>query len=372
MDAPSSSVKASTATAPDPTYRLDQSYEANIAAGPAFDGPWPAIPATPMKSFFGFPVRSRFGVAAGILGNSQWLSAYARLGFDILTFKTVRSEARLCGTPPNWIWLEPGSVARAVDDPAGALVTTDHVPMQLADWTLGGSFGMPSLPPAMWREELRAARAAVGAGQVLIASVVGTAHEHTTEDEIVADFSALAKEVVAGGAHIVEANLSCPNVGKREGQIFLDTALASRIAGAIRDAVGSVPVLLKVGEIREEPGMEHFLAAVAGIADGVVLMNAPSRRIVKADGTRYFPAGREQAGVTGAAIKGIALRAIGMAAATVRRRGYRLGIVGVGGVVAPRDAMDFIEAGACAALTVTGAALAPRLACAVKDAFPEV
>ena len=45
-----------------PTYRIDRSFEWNWQHGPHFDGPWPAVPATPMKTFLGFPVRSRFGI----------------------------------------------------------------------------------------------------------------------------------------------------------------------------------------------------------------------------------------------------------------------------------------------------------------------
>ena len=359
-------------TAPAPTYRLDQSYEANIAAGPRFDGPWPDIIDTPLKSFFGFPVRSRFGVAAGILGNSRWISAYSRLGFDILTFKTIRSETRLCGTPPNWMWLDPDSLAGGIDDPERPLVIGGQTPSTLSDWSLGGSFGIPSLEPAVWRDEIRAARASLRDAQVLIVSVVGTAHPHTTEDEIVADFAALAREAVECGAHLVEANLSCPNVGKREGQIFLDTELSIRIARAVRDAVGSVPVLLKVGELRDEESIARFLAGVAGLADGVVLMNSPARRMVRADQGPYFPPGREVAGVTGAAVKPIALRAIRQASALIRRHGYPLQIVGVGGVITPADARDFIDAGACAALAVTGAAMNPWLADSVKRQMPEL
>ncbi len=82
---------------PHPTYRTDRSFEWNHANGPDFAGPWPAVPDTPMKEFFGLPVRSRFGVPASVLVNSRWMGTYARLGFDILTYKTVRSQARVAG-----------------------------------------------------------------------------------------------------------------------------------------------------------------------------------------------------------------------------------------------------------------------------------
>src|SRR5258706_12511947 len=51
---------------------------------------------TPLKEFLGLKVRSRLGIAAGILLNSKWVAAYAGLGFDVLTYKTVRSSHRPC------------------------------------------------------------------------------------------------------------------------------------------------------------------------------------------------------------------------------------------------------------------------------------
>jgi len=47
-------------------------------------------------------------------------------------------------------------------------------------------------------------------------------------------------------------------------------------------------------------------------------------------------------------------------------------VIGVGGLTRPEDARAFLEAGACAALAGTGAALDPHLAIRVKTAAPEL
>ena len=88
------------------TYRLDQTYDWNFQNGPEYDGAFPPVPATSQKDFFGIPVNSRLGIAAGLLLNSRWISTYARLGFDILTYKTVRSSYRRCYDLPNWILID--------------------------------------------------------------------------------------------------------------------------------------------------------------------------------------------------------------------------------------------------------------------------
>ena len=135
------------------TYRLDQTYDWNFQNGPEYDGAFPPVPATPQKDFFGIPVNSRLGIAAGLLLNSRWISTYARLGFDILTYKTVRSSYRRCYDLPNWILIDtegqidPGrldeSQVRRPGEPGEATMTTSSV-----------SFGMPSRAPDEWMPDV--------------------------------------------------------------------------------------------------------------------------------------------------------------------------------------------------------------------------
>lgn len=350
-----------------PTYRFDKSFEWNYVHGPHLDGPWPEVPPTPMKSFFGLPVRSRFGIPASILPNSRWLETYARLGFDILTYKSVRRVARACGPAPNWMFADESSVAAAMRDPAAPVMVTSE-----AGGTTAGSFGMPSVLPEIWMAEMEKCRAALASGQVLIASVVGTAGPDVSEEAFVADFADLAARAADAGAHILEINLSCPNVGKAEGQIYLDAALTARIARAVKKATGGRPLLLKSGAIRDPAHFLNLLKAVAGAADGLVLINGPSRRIVNAAGAPAFGPGRERAGVTGAAIKPLALGAVKQALALIAEHKLPLEVVGCGGVTSPQDARDFLAAGACAALSATGATLNPYLACELKAQAPDL
>src|ERR1044072_9153618 len=94
-----------------PTYRFDRSFEQNAALGPAFAGATADVPATPMKDFFGHRVASRFGVAASLVMNERWLELYSRLGFDLLTYKTVRSRERIAHPVPNWLYVDESSLS---------------------------------------------------------------------------------------------------------------------------------------------------------------------------------------------------------------------------------------------------------------------
>src|SRR5262245_21595180 len=60
------------------------------------------VPAVPGSwQFCGLRVGSPLGVPAGPLLNGRWLLYYASLGFDVLTYKTVRSGPRECYPLPN-------------------------------------------------------------------------------------------------------------------------------------------------------------------------------------------------------------------------------------------------------------------------------
>lgn len=359
-------------TTPRPTYRVDRSFEWNHANGPDFAGPWPSVPETPAKDFFGLPVRSRFGVPASILLNSRWIETYARLGFDLLTYKTVRSQARLCHAPPNWLFLDERSVAADLGDAETPLVRATRPPADPRAATAAGSFGIPSVAAEVWTPDIATARRALGKGQVLIVSVVGTARPGLSEEAFIADFADLAKIVAENGADIVEADLSCPNVARREGEVYLDVKLSTAIARATKAVAGGRPVLLKIGDIADRAMLAEFLDSVAGSADGVAMINAPSRRIVDAAGVPAFGAGRERAGVTGSAVKEIALRAVRAAASHIKSRGLPLKVIGVGGIASAADARAFLEAGAYAVQSATAATWNPHLASEIKASAPEI
>jgi hypothetical protein len=311
-------------------------------------------------------------VPASILLNSRWIEAYARLGFDLLTYKTVRSTARLCHAPPNWLFLDERSVADGLAQAEAPLSLAARPPSRPYAATAAGSFGIPSVAPERWKPDLAAARRVLGAGQVLIVSVVGTARPGLSEEAFVADFAALAASVAESGADVVEADLSCPNVARREGEVYLDVKLSSEIARATKAVAGGRPVLLKIGDIPDRVRMAAFLDSVAGAADGIVMINAPSRRIVDGAGLPAFGSGRERAGVTGGAVKEIALRAVHDAAKHIVRNSLPLKVIGVGGIASVADAKSFLEAGAYAVQSATAATWNPLLACEIKAADREI
>jgi dihydroorotate dehydrogenase len=364
MEAPS---KAEVRAAPRPTYRIDKPFEWNAAHGPDFDGPWPEVPATAATRFLGLPVRSTFGVAASLLVNEAWVRTYARLGFDLLTYKTVRSQPWRSHPMPNWLFAQPETAARLADPSVDQLALPDW-PDDLSTASAAGSLGMPSTAPEVWQEDIGRSRAALGDGQVLIVSVVATVGPDTRRADMLHEFEDLAARVRAAGADAVEANLSCPNVDAREGEVFRDAALAAEIGQAIANGAGGAPTLLKIGHLEDDGALGALLRTVADHVDAVVMVNGVSRRIVGPAGAPAYGPGRERSGIIGDALRPLALDQVARARRIIDAEALPLEIVGVGGASKAAHVQAFRDAGACAIQCASAATWNPCLAVELKAA----
>jgi len=342
-----------------PTYDIGQSYEFNYERGPLLEGPFAEVPSTPLKELFGLKVRSRIGIAAGLLLNSKWIAGYARLGFDLLTYKTVRSQSRACYPPPNWVFVE------APND-SGPVYETNFDPQHAADASSAVCFGMPSMSPDVWRRDIRIAKSSLGEGQVLIVSVVATPGENPSAQGIAEDFAQCAAWATEAGADVIEANFSCPNVCSAEGSIFLDAKFSGLIAGQIRRAIGSTPLTIKIGEFGSPAKMRTFFHAVANSANAVTLVNCIVRPVLNRAGQPVFGEQFRNVGVTGRAIHRPSLALIRQAAELMKQDGLDLKILAVGGASRAADVGDFFTAGAAAVLMGSAPMYLPDLALKIK------
>lgn len=340
------------------TYDIYQTYQYNYDRGPAFASePRPdRLKAELQTEFLGLKVRSRIGIAAGILLNSKWILGYARRGFDILTYKTVRSSHRPCYPLPNWLF---------VDDPTG-----DDGPVYVNEkpkgdrrlWSSAVCFGMPSMSPEVWREDIGRAKAGLSAGQILIVSVVATPSENPTPTEVADDFAQCARWAAEAGADVIEANFSCPNVCSAEGSIYTDPEFSRAIVQTIRGAIGSKPLLIKVGHYKDRELMRRCLFAVNGLVNGITLVNAISRPVLYRDGRPAFGPKYVRAGVLGRAIHEPCVQSVREAAAIIRENNLPLSIAAVGGVSQAQDATDFFTAGADAVMLGSSPMYLPDIA----------
>lgn len=139
---------------------------------------------------------------------------------------------------------------------------------------------------------------------------------------------------------LLEINISCPNV--KEGGIAFgqNPKSAEEITQAVKQAAKQ-PVIMKLSPNVTDIA-EMARAVEAGGADAVSLINTLTGMKIDVN-RRTFAVANKTAGVSGPAIKPIAVRMVYQAANAIR-----LPIIGMGGIRTAEDALEFIMAGATA------------------------
>ena len=337
-----------------PRYDPRQTYDWNYTHAPApVPQEEPQVPGS--WDFCGLPVQSPLGIAAGPLLNGKWILYYAALGFDVMTYKTVRSRHRECYALPN---LQPvgASRLRGGDAPLGA-----EEEMR-GSWAV--SFGMPSKSPDIWRADIETTRRALPKHKLLSVSVVATPEPHWTVDDLAEDFARCARWAVESGADAVEANFSCPNVASADAQLYQQPETAGRVAARLRAAVGTKPLLIKIGHVTEEAEATALAGAVSAYADALVMVNCISAQIVDSQKHPLFEGQRR--GIAGDAIRESALDQVRLFARVVRQRGLKLRLVGVGGIATAEHVRAHLDAGAHAVQLATAAMIDPRVGLQIR------
>jgi len=186
-----------------------------------------------------------------------------------------------------------------------------------------------------------------GARTAVIVSIAG-------DDE--AEFRALAKRLSKiKRVDALELNLSCPNIryGMNEGLIAHDEKAVYKVVKAVRGATG-LTVIAKLSPNVTDVGVIASAAEAAG-ADAVALTNTFIGMAVDID-TRRPRLGNVTGGLSGPAIKPLSLRAVWAAAKNID-----IPIIGMGGIMDYRDAVEFMLCGATAVQVGTANFVDPAL-----------
>lgn len=335
-----------------PIYDIEKSYLENATEGPFFDAPIPDRPKTSAPvDFFGCKLNSPLGIPAGPLLNARWIALAAKLGFDLLVYKTIRSFAHPGHALPNMIYVKP-----AEDD----LALVCEEPKNLDGLMLTNSFGMPSRSPEFLLEDIDRANRSLGPGQAMIVSIVGTPNQGVS---FVQDFVRAAELAKEAGAKFIEANLSCPNVGKAEGQLYTNPEAVYQFAHAIVRAIHPIPLILKTGVFPSADSLRNSLEAAARAgAGGICGINSVSYHVVDGNGNPALGAHRLSSGVCGAGIRKKAVDFLQTASLIIRKEKLDLELLGCGGVVKCEHFDELLSAGAKIAMSATGMMWDPFLA----------
>jgi dihydroorotate dehydrogenase (NAD+) catalytic subunit len=174
------------------------------------------------------------------------------------------------------------------------------------------------------------------------------------------EFARLAEGLSrAEGVHLLELNVSCPNVAAGGLAFGVDPDAAAKVTAAAV-AAGDRPVMVKLSP--QAPDIAAVARAVqdAGAA-AISLINTIPSLAVDID-TRRPRLANVIGGLSGPAIKPVALRLVWQAA-----RAVRVPVIGIGGVTTVRDALEFMLVGASGVQIGTANFINPRVTLDVID-----
>ncbi|MDR3344088.1 MAG: dihydroorotate dehydrogenase [Oscillospiraceae bacterium] len=165
---------------------------------------------------------------------------------------------------------------------------------------------------------------------VVIANAAGSTVE---------DYSENVALLAQSGVHMIELNISCPNV--KEGGVAFGTSCASveKIVGAAKKVSGNKPLIVKLSP-NVTSIAEIARAAESAGADALSLINTITGMKIDVD-TRRPILRNNTGGLSGAALLPVAVRMVWEV-----RRAVALPIIGMGGVTKWQDAAELILAGA--------------------------
>ena len=291
--------------------------------------------------FLGIPMKNLLVVASGILGTSaSVMERCAREGAGAVTSKSTGPEPR-----------------------------TGHAnPVTLA-WN-GGVINAIGLTNPGCREEVpllcETRRRLRALGVPLFASVFAPSVEA---------FGEVARVIAEAEPDLIEVNISCPNVGSEFGTPFSATAKsAAEVTAVVRKAV-KLPISIKLAPNVPEIG-RIAQAVVSEGADVLTAINSMPAMLIDAYAGKPVLK-NATGGLSGAAIKPIALKAVWEIAQMVR-----VPIIGTGGISSGLDAAEMIMAGATlvgvgSAVALEGPAVFSRIkseleAFMIQEGYPDL
>ena len=179
----------------------------------------------------------------------------------------------------------------------------------------------------------------------------------------VEDYCEVVERLAEEPVDLLEINISCPNV--KEGGIAFgqNPKVAEEITSAVKK-VARQPVIMKLSPNVTDI-TEMARAVEAGGADAVSLINTLTGMKIDV-ARRTFAIANKTAGLSGPAVKPVAVRMVYQVANAVK-----LPIIGMGGNATAEDALEFILAGATAVSVGTASFRNPCAAAEVAAGIEE-
>lgn len=236
------------------------------------------------------------------------------------------------------------TMKRVFDSGAGAVVTkstgletrSGHPGPNIVESHSGllNAMGLPNPGIQQMSTEIKKLRSL---GIPVIASIYGFSPD---------EYAEVARAACLAGASAVELNVSCPNIDKVGCEIGQDPDMVGKVTRTVRTKVDR-PVFVKLS-----PNVTDIVqvgkAAEGSGADGLTAINTVSSMVIDIH-VKKPVLGAMKGGLSGPAIKPIAVRCVYDLFEAVR-----IPIMGCGGIVSWKDAVEFFLAGASSIQIGTG------------------
>jgi dihydroorotate dehydrogenase (NAD+) catalytic subunit len=193
---------------------------------------------------------------------------------------------------------------------------------------------------------------------VVIANVAGASTD---------DYAEAVRRLSDSSVDMIELNISCPNVKEGGVQFGICPESVLRVVGAVRKHCRK-PLIVKLSPNVSDIASVAHAAEEAG-ADAISLINTITGMAIDARARRPILA-NITGGLSGPAIKPVALRMVWQAANAVR-----IPVVGMGGIETGTDAAEFLIAGAAAVMigtaNITDPTAGPRILAELENFMSE-
>lgn len=326
---------------------MNKTFHENIAEDFQLSTPIPSRAIAPVSewvSIFDYKIMSPIGLfACPLSATAQGVALASQAGFDVITWKTIRSKASEPHPVPNLTYVRFGE--------NGIMATKEKTR------SLANSIGNPSYELEPTLVEMQKGLAALQKGQMLIASIYGTGQ---AKKEIIDDFVYLAERVTEIGVHALELNCSCPNVVT--GLYYKDIDFMRDILKEVYKVV-SVPLMVKACKADSYDQFENLLIACAraGVR-GIAGINTIGIPVLNEQGEPFFGPSRLMAGISGDAILKDSLAWVRNAKMIIDSNKLDLTIFGGGGITTAEKFDSFFDAGADVGMVASGALIDPLIA----------
>ena len=157
---------------------------------------------------------------------------------------------------------------------------------------------------------------------------------------IIEDFMKITKHILKYNPKMIELNISCPN--KENGMLFSqDSDCAADVTKAVKNAAGDVVIIPKLSPNVADIAEIAYACEKAG-ADAINAINTVQGMVINIDAKKpvlHYKKG----GISGPAIRPVAVRCV----YDIYEKAS-IPIIGTGGIMNGRDAVEMIQAGASA------------------------